>query len=488
VIQSDLKNIEALSKNKKLVFVHGDFNILHAGHFRLFEFAASCGDELIVGVHCNGMGNTIVDEKLRLEALKSIEKVNNVFIMHERVEIYIERLKPSVVVKGKEYENIHNPEKKALDSYGGKLIFSSGELQFTPSKVNLDKMDEAIFLDQSFAYLERHAISMDDLSGCVNQFAEKKVIVIGDLIVDEYNDCFPIGMSQEDPTIVVSPLKTHKFLGGAGIVASHAASLGADVEFFTAGENSETLDFAKEKLTEYGVKTNIIHDDTRPITLKQRYRALNKTLLRVNRMKEHNIDLNLMNDLYDQIEAKIKDTDLVIFSDFSYGVLPRKVVSRVIDLCKKNNVIMAADSQTSSQFGDISKFREVDIITPTEKEARMGVNDFKSTLVSIADTLQKELNVDNVYVTLGADGVLIYDALHQENNRFTTDTLRAFNITPVDPAGAGDSFLTCAALAYTTTHNKWLAAYLGQVAAGCQVGQLGNIPLSKEKILEKLIT
>ncbi len=80
-----------------------------------------------------------------------------------------------------------------------------------------------------------------------------RVAVIGDLIVDEYVTCDAVGMSQEDPTIVVTPLMTRTFVGGAGAVAAHAHGLGADVRFFTLVGDDEAASFARDTLEQHGV-------------------------------------------------------------------------------------------------------------------------------------------------------------------------------------------------------------------------------------------
>ena len=114
-----------------------------------------------------------------------------------------------------------------------------------------------------------------------------RVAVIGDLIVDEYVTCDAVGMSQEDPTIVVTPLMTRTFVGGAGAVASHAHGLGGDVSFFTLVGNDEAARFARDTLEQQGVVCKTFVDESRPTTRKQRFRALNKTLLRVNHLRQH---------------------------------------------------------------------------------------------------------------------------------------------------------------------------------------------------------
>jgi cytidyltransferase-like protein len=114
----------------KLVFVSGRFNVLHPGHVRLFQFARGCGDRLVVGVESDSLAGkeALVAENLRLEGVKNCSLVDEAFLVERSVVDEINRLRPSVVVKGREHAHQHNDEKAAVESYGGKLLFSSGEV------------------------------------------------------------------------------------------------------------------------------------------------------------------------------------------------------------------------------------------------------------------------------------------------------------------------------------------------------------------------
>ena len=118
---------------KSTVLVSGIFNILHPGHMRLLRFAKDCGNQLIVVVESDQISGSAahVPENLRLEGIQSNNLVNEAFIFNEPIENLIKRLRPDIVVKGKEHELRLNPELKALESYGGRLIFSSGETIFS---------------------------------------------------------------------------------------------------------------------------------------------------------------------------------------------------------------------------------------------------------------------------------------------------------------------------------------------------------------------
>ena len=119
---------EALASNASIVFVSGNFNVLHPGHVRLLRFARELGDHLVVGVNPDtalGVESFSAD---RLEAISSNRYVEAAFVMDGKIEDVLHALGPKVVVKGREHENLLNVEATVLEDIGGKLVFSSGEM------------------------------------------------------------------------------------------------------------------------------------------------------------------------------------------------------------------------------------------------------------------------------------------------------------------------------------------------------------------------
>lgn len=491
LINTMSQTIESIAQqsgsNRRVVFVTGNFNVIHPGHLRLLNFAAECGDFLVVGVLKDGAPDTFVTENLRLEGVRSISCVNFAFLLDAPPEDVILALKPTVVVKGKEHESHFNAEQTAVDSYGGRLIFSSGEARFSSMDMLQRELKETNFssITKPMDYPQRHGFSMSSLAKIVNRFSSLNVVVIGDLIVDEYITCDPLGMSQEDPTIVVTPIKQDLFVGGAGIVASHAHGLGATVSYFGVVGEDQAANFAAEKLAAYGVNANLVVDSSRPTTLKQRFRARGKTLLRVSHLRKHDISQELTHVLLERLDETLVDTDLVVFSDFNYGCLPQPLVDEVITRCQKRGIPMAADSQSSSQVGDISRFKGMTLVTPTEHEARLCVRDAGSGLVVLAEELRCKALAQHTFVTLGSEGVLVHSPSDTPAG-LITDQLPAFNSSPKDVSGAGDSLLICSSMALVCGATIWESAYLGSIAAACQVGRVGNSPLSSSDVLKEL--
>ncbi len=473
----------------KTVLVSGAFNVLHPGHLRLFRFAKDCGERLIVAIQSDrvaGDGAHVL-EHLRLESVRSISWVDEAFIYDEFLEDIILKVRPDVIVKGKEHEHLPNVESQALATYGGSLVFSSGETIF--SSVDLIQKEFNVSdvhkLHVPVDYSLRHQIKNKQLVTLVEQFAQLKVCVVGDLIIDEYITCEPLGMSQEDPTIVVTPLDSTKFIGGAGIVAAHAAGLGATVRFISVSGADVTQEFALTALLNARVQAQLIIDPSRPTTLKQRFRSKGKSLLRVSYLHQGAIAGNLQQQLLTSVEQVIDETDVLVFSDFNYGCLPQPLVEKLIDLAKSRGVLLVADSQSSSQIGDISRFKGMDLITPTEREARISTRNREDGLVVLAERLRQQASARNVLLKLGEEGLLI----HAEGKGYQgwfTDRIAALNSAAKDVSGAGDSLLIVSAMALACKATVWEAAYLGSLAAAIQVGRVGNTPLQVAELLREL--
>jgi rfaE bifunctional protein kinase chain/domain len=249
--------------------------------------------------------------------------------------------------------------------------------------------------------------------------------------------------------------------------------------------NDDAATYAREMLEEYTVGARMIIDDSRPTTLKQRFRARGKTLLRVSYLRQHDISKELITDILEYLLPTIEGADLVVFSDFNYGCLPQPLIDALMECCTRFGVMAVADSQSSSQTGDVSRFQGMHLITPTEHEARLAVRDSGSGLAVLADTLLNKAKAGNVLITMGSEGLLVH-APNNPSGGLTTDQLPAFNTAPKDVSGAGDCLLTCASMALAVGATIWESAYLGSVAAACQVSRVGNTPLTAAEIIREL--
>jgi rfaE bifunctional protein kinase chain/domain len=468
--------------------VFGTFNIVHPGHIRLFRFAKDIGDRLVVGVLSDVLaGNSChVTEQNRLEGVRANGYVDECFLVESSIRQVLEERQPRVVVKGKEFEGMVNLEEQILESWGGQLVFSSGESFLSSSDLIRRELGEGFLtrLLMPEKYLLRHGITREGLAGIVQRFDGARIAVAGDMIVDDYVTCDAIGMSREEPTLVVTPIETTRYLGGAGIVAGHAASLGAEAHLLSVvGDDAEGR-YCRGELERLGVTARLVVDETRPTTLKQRFRSEGRGLLRVSRLSQQTLAQNLQEEFVRQFESVGGQLGAFVFSDFNYGCLPTPLIGRLMASLRATGMVVAADSQSSSQVGDISRFAGATLITPTEHEARVALRNQSDGLVVLAHALGSIVGADHVLLTLGAEGTLVNSVVG--GSGWTTDRLPALNDAPQDASGAGDSLLITATLALTVGASIWEAACLGAVAASLQVGKVGNVPLKRTELLEIL--
>lgn len=473
-------------EGSRIAFVSGKFNIVHPGHLRLFRFAAENADFLVVGIVPDDEVGVTIPAELRLDGLEAIAIVNHACLLASSVEDFVSELRPDIVVKGKEYEERENVEADALSAYGGQLMFSSGEVRFSSLELIRREYHERnqSLIQKPRDFPERHKFNFRDLRKRIDAFSGLRVLVVGDLIVDTYVNCDPLGMSQEDPTLVVTPIEQTTFLGGAGIVAAHARGLGASVNFLSVSGRDAQARFAQKALTSYGVEADILPDASRPTTHKTRYRARGKTLLRVNELRQHALDAQMSTRFIERAQTLLRETDILLFSDFNYGCLPQHVVDALTQAAAKAGVWMGADSQASSQIADISRFRGMNLITPTEREARLAMSDFDSGLSVLVEDLQHKSGAANIVVTLGSEGMLIYG---RNGGGYMVDDLPALNFSPKDVAGAGDSLFATMSLSLRSGADIWSAAYLGALAAAQQVSRVGNTPMRHEDLARELV-
>jgi len=129
------------------------------------------------------------------------------------------------------------------------------------------------------------------------------------------------------------------------------------------------------------------------------------------------------------------------------------------------------------------------LVTPTEREVRLSVNDFESGLVILAEKLREQSNSKNIFITLGSEGTLIHADSDCDDikDKWITDQIPALNIFPKDVSGAGDSLLISSSMAIVAGASVVEGAYIGSLAAASQVGRVGNIPLNINELKIELL-
>jgi len=464
----------------KTCLVSGKFKVLHTGHLRLFHAAAELGDRLIVAI--DGSGVSSDELELRRQLIRNLGLVDETQVFQGNVVELIRSLRPDIVLKGLEFSRLDNPEEEVLRSYGGKLLFSSG----TSLNDHLAPTGSTSPLQHALDFMSRRGISSSSLRSLVENFSKVRVIVVGDLIVDQYHQCKALGMSQEYPNVVLNPIDSKMFLGGAAIVAAHCKSLGADTTFVSVVGSDGPAVWAISELEEIGVNFHPIFEETRKTTLKERYRVGRQMMMRLNHFSHDLLAIQTEREIEQLLNGLAPNFDVVIFSDFSYGLLSRDLAGRLVQIARKGGLLTIADSQSSSQIGNLSKFAGCDVITPTEREARLETKDETSGLVILAEKLRTTVGANSVLLKLGEAGLFLHGIDENSGTHIENDEVPALNPNPVETSGAGDSLLATVALSLGSGSDLYAGAYLGSVAAALHISHEGNIPISQAQLLESI--
>lgn len=459
------------------VLVYGNFITVHVGHFRLFEFAKSLGSKLVVGIHEHESSDLSFSRTV-LEAIPFIGETRSFRDLHE----LLEAVNPDIVVRGFEHKDAQDLDNTLIQSKGIKLFFGAGHPILTQSDYD-DNFLRNISIRKTFRdHVTNQDISESQLIEVLNEIANTRIRVVGDLIVDEYVNCQPLGMSQEDPFLVFSPTNSKRYLGGAAVVAAHCRSLGAQVELITSIGEDEVGVWAKLELDKLGVDTKFVINPYRPTVLKQRFKSGNQTVFRLSHLKSDVVQTKLESRIISETLANPDDIQALIFSDFSYGCLSKRVASQISDGIRKfSHVHSIADSQTSSQVGSLLKFKGVNIISATEYEARQELRNEVDGIAVLTEKIANHLEVDRVILKLGSDGILYRD-LSPEGYPLPPQVVPSVNQFPIDASGAGDSLLAMISLSLSVGSSFKIATLLGSVAAGIQVSRRGNIPITFDEV------
>lgn len=147
-------------KKQKTAFIYGNFNVIHSGHVRLFRYAKTLADKLIVGVIKDDVARAsrLFDQNARLENVRANVYVDEVHLLQSSLENFIKTKKPNLIIKGREHEKQFNSEIEWVEKYGGQVVFSSGEATPSLSETIFKKNSNNVFqiknTAQTFAFSE----------------------------------------------------------------------------------------------------------------------------------------------------------------------------------------------------------------------------------------------------------------------------------------------------------------------------------------------
>ncbi|MBM3309376.1 MAG: adenylyltransferase/cytidyltransferase family protein [Candidatus Altiarchaeales archaeon] len=491
-----IKNLEELAKivqglkkkGKKIAHCHGCFDLLHIGHMKHFEAAKEKADVLIVTVtpdkYVNkGPGRPHFNENLRLEALAALSVVDYVALNNwPTAKKTIQLLKPDYFVKGSDYKDMSSDvtgniykEKDAVEGIGGELLFTD-EITFSSSSILNQFFD--VFRENTRYYIaelkEEH--TAEEIIANIDKLRDIKVLVVGDVIIDEYVYCRPMGRVEKAPIISTKWDSEETFTGGSLAISKHLAQLSDHVGLL-ATINEKDLEWLSKEIPSK-IKTHFISNKDITTVRKRRYIA--KTPSIFQKMFEINyLEDKRMEDVEKQVVSTLKKVigqyDLVIIADFGHGLLTKEVINTIMNSGK----FVAVNAQTNSSnygYNYITKYHTPDYISIDENEMRLPFQDKYGDIQKLIEELVNKVKCRKINVTLGSEGSIYFE---KQKHHYVP----ALAGKVVDTVGAGDAVLSITSLLAYSNCPAELIPFIGNCSGAIAVTIVGNKePVSLEKL------
>ncbi|MHB8694534.1 MAG: PfkB family carbohydrate kinase [Solirubrobacteraceae bacterium] len=470
-----------------LVQCHGVFDLLHPGHVSHLQEARALGDRVVVSVtadcHVNkGPGRPVFPHGLRMSTLAALEVVDFVVLSeHETAIPSIETIQPDVYAKGREYEDLAADvtgsmarEKEAVERHGGEVRYLGG-IVFSSTKL-LNRHFDAIpaqALEWAQDFATRH--SKEDIREVVDSMRSLKVLVVGEVIVDEYIRCEPQGVTVKDHIPSVRAFEEERQWGGAYAVARHLAGFCGGVTLTgIAGEGEEVAGGPTPHGAAESIAREFVTDPGARTVVKQRFVIENPKrdeLDKVFSVKEMAdpwaVSAASRERFRSRLAELISEHDTVVITDYGHGLLDEETM----ELLQDRSPYLALNCQTNSSnfgFNPITRYRRADTFSVDQVELHIAYRERGGDEAAMLARLREQLAARVAWLTLGSSGSLASTV----DGKFGTTP--ALTLRVRDTIGAGDAFFALASLCARTSQPAEVGSFLGNIAGALAANVTGN--------------
>lgn len=467
----ELKGIVAGLKRegKRIVTTNGTFDILHSGHVYALEQSKALGDVLIVGLNSDasvkkykGPNRPINNQNERAILLASLECVDYVAIFDEsRPTVFLEAVRPHVHTKSGDYD-INDPD-NPINTYDAPIVKKyGGEVRIVP-----------YVKGRSTTYIIKK--KNEEYEQIISNFSSKKVLVVGDVMLDKYVWGKAKRISPEAPIPVVVAERESFLPGGAANVANNIAGLGARAVLAGIAGDDAHQKILRELLEKKGVEVGFVLDD-RPTTTKVRVIAHKQQLLRCDYEQTRHIGPCTEQKLLDII--KKSSFDAIIVSDYAKGTITQSLYDALREIAREKSIPVFVDVKPRHRVNYAGA-----TVTKTNYSEALelaGVMESDNKDVNAVGELLVKKFQSHVVVTRAEKGVSVFG----KNGQVTNVPTMARQVS--DVSGAGDTFLAALALSFVSGASLENAASIANHAAGIKVGKIGAVPVLINELREEL--
>lgn len=315
------------------------------------------------------------------------------------------------------------------------------------------------------------------------QFSSKRLLVIGDAVIDMYVFGKVERLNPEAPVPILHAKETKYATGGAGNTAKNAAMLGAATTLISVVGDDERAGDLEKAAREEGYTTAFIRDPSRPTIEKTRFLVGSQQLLRVDHEEVHDISGDIENQVVAAIKKHAGNVDAIIVSDYAKGVVTQKVAETVMAAMKEHNLLVMADVKPSR----VSYFTGASFMSPNRKEAHeyLGLNQHENggrKPEELAAMIAESFDT-TVFLTLSDQGMYVLEK-NGQGTHLPVEYVKADEV--LDPSGCGDTAAVALTLSKLAGASDVEAGDIANGAGATVARKIGSTGLTQEELLHTM--
>jgi len=482
-------------QGRKIVLCHGVFDLLHPGHLAHLQEAKALGEILVVSITAasyvnRGPGRPVFSDDLRLYSIASIACVDYVLLTPATTALeLIDRVQPHFYCKGSEYadpskdvtQNIDR-EAERVKAYGGEIRYV-GEIVFSSTRLANNYLNVLPLHIKSYASELSQQHPFEEVRESVDAMQKLKVLVLGDVIIDEFIHCTVQGLTSKSRVISARFLKKEQHLGGSLAIARHIASFVDSVTVAGVVGNEPDIHSLILNKINGSIRLDLQYEPGYPTIVKRRYierqgmREDYTKLFAINYLEEEPSP-TVRQQLLDRLEKTLRSYDLVVVADYGHGLLDASLMELVQDRAP----FLALNCQSNSAnhgYNLITKYQRADSFCLDEQELHLAFSSRKGDHALLLKRLHHHLKSQQAWLTLGSTGSLGINTLGEE------DLTPALTLGVKDTIGAGDAFFALASMSAKLELPIAIGSLLGNLAGAIAANTLGNAePVDKSRLLK----
>ncbi len=325
------------------------------------------------------------------------------------------------------------------------------------------------------------ALSIKRAGEIVRQFRDRNIVVLGDVMLDEFIWGDVSRISPEAPVPVVEIKRESTHLGGAANVLANLVALGARACVIGVVGNDAAADKLRASLpSDGGAQTGdlLIADNSRPTTIKTRIIAHNQMVVRADRERRAPVDGETEEQIITAVRAELENAGALVISDYDKGVVTPRILAEILPAAYARMPVLV-----DPKLRNFDSYRPATLVTPNHHEALRLTNleeDSDDTLTEAARKIRGRLDCDAVLVTRGDRGMMLLEE-DLDPVFVATSAREVYDVT-----GAGDTVIATLAAALAAGASMTEAAMLANQAAGIVVGKLGTATATAEEVLDSI--